>query len=157
MTSSLNDSRRELQDLIQTLESKVTERTKELLAARAEVAQGEKLASIGVLASGIAHELNNPLTGVLTFTSLMRKKTPEGSEDAEDLDLVIRETKRCASIIKRLLDFAREKTPVKGFFNINQRDRRHGALRRTTGLPGSRSKSRPIWTRICPSSGATPI
>lgn len=119
MTSSLNDSRRELQDLIQTLESKVTERTKELLAARAEVAQGEKLASIGVLASGIAHELNNPLTGVLTFTSLMRKKAAEGSEDAEDLDLVIRETKRCASIIKRLLDFAREKTPVKGFFNIN--------------------------------------
>ena len=103
-----------------SLESKVEERTKELLAARAEVAQGEKLASIGVLAAGIAHELNNPLTGVLTFTSLMRKKVPEGSEDAEDLDLVIRETKRCASIIRRLLDFAREKVPVKGFFNLNQ-------------------------------------
>jgi len=120
MTSALNESKLELQELIQTLESKVNERTKELLEARAEVAQGEKLASIGVLASGIAHELNNPLTGVLTFTSLMRKKAAEGSEDAEDLDLVIRETKRCASIIKRLLDFAREKTPVKGFFNINQ-------------------------------------
>jgi two-component system NtrC family sensor kinase len=64
--------------------------------------------------------LNNPLTGVLTFTSLMRKKVPEGSEDAEDLDLVIRETKRCASIIRRLLDFAREKVPVKGFYNLNQ-------------------------------------
>lgn len=120
MTSALSESRLELQELIQTLESKVAERTKELLAARAEVAQGEKLASIGVLASGIAHELNNPLTGVLTFTSLLRKKAAEGSEDAEDLDLVIRETKRCASIIKRLLDFAREKTPVKGFFDINQ-------------------------------------
>lgn len=119
MTTSLHESRQELQELIQTLESKVTERTKELLEARAEVAQGEKLASIGVLASGIAHELNNPLTGVLTFTSLLRKKAADGSEDAEDLDLVIRETKRCASIIKRLLDFAREKTPVKGFFNIN--------------------------------------
>jgi two-component system NtrC family sensor kinase len=98
----------------------VSERTQELLAAKAEVAQGEKLASIGVLASGIAHELNNPLTGVLTFTSLMRKKAPEGSEDAEDLDLVIRETKRCASIIKRLLDFAREKVPVKGFFKLDR-------------------------------------
>jgi two-component system NtrC family sensor kinase len=50
----------------------------------------------------------------------MRKKTPDGSEDAEDLDLVIRETKRCAAIIKRLLDFAREKVPVKGWFNLNQ-------------------------------------
>ena len=120
MTSALDASRSEMELLVQTLETKVAERTKELLAAKAEVAQGEKLASIGVLASGIAHELNNPLTGVLTFTSLMRKKAPEGSEDAEDLDLVIRETKRCASIIKRLLDFAREKVPVKGFYNLNQ-------------------------------------
>lgn len=120
MTAALNHARSELNELIQELESKVEERSKELLAARAEVAQGEKLASIGVLAAGIAHELNNPLTGVLTFTSLMRKKVLEGSEDAEDLDLVIRETKRCASIIRRLLDFAREKVPVKGFFNLNQ-------------------------------------
>ena len=120
MTAALDQSRQEMRDLVQTLEHKVSERTQELLAAKAEVAQGEKLASIGVLASGIAHELNNPLTGVLTFTSLMRKKAPEGSEDAEDLDLVIRETKRCASIIKRLLDFAREKVPVKGFFSLDR-------------------------------------
>jgi two-component system NtrC family sensor kinase len=120
MTSALWESRQQMQDLVQTLELKVTERTQELLAAKAEVAQGEKLASIGVLASGIAHELNNPLTGVLTFTSLLRKKAADGSEDAEDLDLVIRETKRCASIIKRLLDFAREKVPLHGFFNLNQ-------------------------------------
>ncbi|OHC80119.1 MAG: hypothetical protein A3H24_09605 [Rhodoferax sp. RIFCSPLOWO2_12_FULL_60_11] len=119
MTEALKASRSEMQDMLHTLESKVTERTRELLAAKAEVAQGEKLASIGVLASGIAHELNNPLTGVLTFTSLMRKKAADGSEDAADLDLVIRETKRCASIIRRLLDFAREKVPVKGFFNLN--------------------------------------
>ena len=120
MTADLRRARAELHELIDELESKVDERSKELMAARAEVAQGEKLASIGVLAAGIAHELNNPLTGVLTFTSLMRKKVLEGSEDAEDLDLVIRETKRCASIIRRLLDFAREKVPVKGFFNLNQ-------------------------------------
>ena len=119
MTHALHQSRSEMQEMVQTLEEKVTERTRELLEAKAEVMQGEKLASIGVLASGIAHELNNPLTGVLTFTSLMRKKAAEGSEDAADLDLVIRETKRCASIIRRLLDFAREKVPVKGFFNLN--------------------------------------
>jgi two-component system NtrC family sensor kinase len=120
MTGALKKSMSELQELIQTLELKVEKRTKELLVAEAEVAQGEKLASVGLLASGIAHELNSPLTGVLTFTSLLRKKMEEGSQDAEDLDLVIRETKRCAGIIRRLLDFAREKVPVKGFFNLNQ-------------------------------------
>jgi two-component system NtrC family sensor kinase len=120
MAAALHESKLQMEELVQTLETKVQERTRELLTARAEVAQGEKLASIGVLASGIAHELNNPLTGVLTFTSLLRKKAAEGSEDAEDLDLVIRETRRCASIIKRLLDFAREKVPTSGYYPLNQ-------------------------------------
>lgn len=120
MAEALKESRRELEELVQTLELKIEERTQELLVAEAEIAQGEKLASVGVLAAGIAHELNNPLTGVLTFTTLLRRKMPDGSADAEDLDLVIGETRRCASIIKRLLDFAREKVPTKGWFNLNQ-------------------------------------
>lgn len=120
MTMALKKSMFEMQELVQTLELKVQQRTQELLVAEAEVAQGEKLASVGLLASGIAHELNSPLTGVLTFTSLLRKKMEDGSPDAEDMDLVIRETKRCASIIRRLLDFAREKVPEKGFFGLNQ-------------------------------------
>lgn len=120
MTLALQKSRSELEELVLTLESKVEKRTQELRVAEAEVAQGEKLASVGMLASGVAHELNNPLTGVLTFTSLLRGKMADGSQDAEDLDLVIRETKRCASIIRRLLDFAREKVPVNGLFNLNQ-------------------------------------
>jgi two-component system NtrC family sensor kinase len=109
----------ELHDLVETLEQKVEERSAALRAAQAEVAQGEKLASIGLLASGIAHELNNPLTGVLTFTSLLRRKLPDGSDDAEDLDLVISETRRCASIIRRLLDFAREKVPSQAHIDLN--------------------------------------
>ena len=74
---------------------------------------------MGLLAAGIAHELNNPLTGVLTFSCLVRKNIPDGSPDAEDLDLVIQETKRCATIIRRLLDFARERTPEKSYFDLN--------------------------------------
>lgn len=120
MTQALRKSMMELQDLVQTLESKVEERTRALKTAEAEVAQGEKLAAVGLLASGVAHELNNPLTGVLTFTSLLRKKMQDGSEDAEDMDLVIRETRRCAGIIRRLLDFAREKVPSNGFFDLNR-------------------------------------
>jgi two-component system, NtrC family, sensor kinase len=120
MTAALRQSRQELREAARTLEEKVAERTRALRVAEAEAARGEKLASVGLLAAGIAHELNNPLTGVLTFSSLMRKKVPDGSQDAEDLDLVVAETKRCATIIRRLLDFAREKTPEKKFADLNQ-------------------------------------
>ena len=119
MTKALRKSRVDLEDWGRTLEQKVEEATGELQKAQAESARSEKLASVGLLAAGIAHELNNPLTGVLTFSYLVRKNLPEGSPDAEDLDLVIRETKRCAAIIRRLLDFSREKTPEKSFSNLN--------------------------------------
>jgi two-component system NtrC family sensor kinase len=119
MMAALKKQTQELEDWVRTLGQKVKERTEELRIAEAEVARGEKLASIGQLAAGIAHELNNPLTGILTFTSLLRQKMPAGSQDAEDLDLVIRETRRCASIIRRLLDFARDKPPQKAQVDIN--------------------------------------
>jgi len=120
MTETIRKSQDELQDWTRTLEEKVEEKTRELYIASAESAQREKLASVGLLAAGIAHELNNPLTGVLTFASLVRKKIPDDSPEAEDLDLVIGETKRCATIIRRLLDFAREKTPENKFFDLNK-------------------------------------
>jgi two-component system NtrC family sensor kinase len=120
MTTALSNSQQELREWGRTLEEKVAKRTQELRVAEAEAARGEKLASVGLLAAGIAHELNNPLTGILTFSSLIRKTMADGSADAEDMDLVIRETKRCAAIIKRLLDFAREKTPEKKFADLNQ-------------------------------------
>lgn len=120
MTAALKNSQGELREWGRTLEEKVAKRTRELRIAEAEATRSEKLASVGLLAAGIAHELNNPLTGVLTFTHLLRKKTPDGSADAEDLDLVIRETKRCAAIIRRLLDFAREKKPETKFADLNK-------------------------------------
>ena len=120
MTDALRKSHVELQDWGRTLERKVKAATRELHIAQAEAARGEKLASVGLLAAGIAHELNNPLTGVLTFAHLVRKQVPDGSPEADDLDLVIRETKRCAAIIRRLLDFAREKTPEKTFADLNK-------------------------------------
>jgi two-component system NtrC family sensor kinase len=120
MMAALRQSRAELQDWGRTLEEKVEEATRELRIAQAEAARSEKLASVGLLAAGIAHELNNPLTGVLTFAHLVRNELEDGSPQAEDLDLVIQETKRCAAIIRRLLDFAREKTPEKSYVDVNQ-------------------------------------
>jgi two-component system NtrC family sensor kinase len=120
MTSRLRKSRQERLAWERTLEQKIEEATHDLQIAQAEAVRSEKLASVGLLAAGIAHELNNPLTGVLTFSHLVRKQMPDGSPEAEDLDLVIQETKRCATIIRRLLDFAREKTPEMKFSDLNQ-------------------------------------
>ena len=120
MTAAVRNSRAEQHEWAHTLEQKVEIRTQELRRAQAETMRGEKLASVGLLASGVAHELNNPLTGILTFSHLVRQKMPIKSQDAEDMDLVIRETKRCAAIIKRLLDFAREKQPEKKFTDLNK-------------------------------------
>jgi two-component system, NtrC family, sensor kinase len=111
MTLALKDSEHGLAEWAHTLEQKVEEKTVELRVAEAKTVHAEKLASVGLLAAGIAHEINNPLTGVLTFAHLVRVKLPEGSAEAEDMDIIIRETKRCAGIIRRLLDFAREKKP----------------------------------------------
>lgn len=120
MTGAVRDSQLELKDWALKLEAAVEEKTRELQLAQAEAIRGEKLASVGLLAAGIAHELNNPLTGILTFSHLVREKMPDDSPDAEDLDLVIKETKRCATIIRRLLDFAREKAPEKKYCDLNK-------------------------------------
>ena len=120
MTAALKDTQDELREAAHSLEQKVERRTQQLRAAEAEAVQREKLAAVGLLAAGIAHELNNPLTGVLTFSHLLRDKMPKGSADAEDMDLVIQETKRCASIIRRLLDFARQKAPEKKYTDLNK-------------------------------------
>jgi len=120
MTGAVRESQLHLEDWAHKLEAAVEEKTRELKIAQSEAIRGEKLASVGLLAAGIAHELNNPLTGILTFSHLVRDKMADDNPDAEDLDLVINETKRCATIIRRLLDFAREKAPEKDYCDLNQ-------------------------------------
>jgi two-component system NtrC family sensor kinase len=119
MMAGLHESQSELSAAAHQLERKVEERTQQLRAAEAQAVQQQKLAATGLLAAGIAHELNNPLTGVLTFSCLMRQKMKDGTQEAEDMDLVIRETRRCAGIIRRLLDFARQSPPERTQADLN--------------------------------------
>ena len=84
-----------------------------------QILQSEKLASIGRLAAGVAHEINNPLTGVLTFSHLLKERSQD-DDDIKDLDVIIQETKRVREIVRNLLDFARQSTPNKESINLNE-------------------------------------
>ncbi len=94
--------------------------TKKLNEMRLQLFQSEKLASIGQLAAGVAHEINNPLTGVLTYSSFLLKRTKDNPEFQEDLNVIVRETKRSREIVKSLLDFSRQSTPKKNPADLNE-------------------------------------
>jgi two-component system NtrC family sensor kinase len=96
--------------------------------AQRQLVQADKLASIGRLAAGVAHEINNPLTGVLTYASLLQVRCAEQPEVAADLDVIVRETKRCREIVRGLLDFARPSPPQHGPTDLNEVVRRAVAV-----------------------------
>lgn len=79
----------------------------------------EKLSALGRMAAGIAHEINNPLTGILLYSSNMIKKVPDKGPLREGLEVVINETKRCKTIIQDLLNFSRAGEPITALSNIN--------------------------------------
>jgi len=80
----------------------------------------DKMSSLGRMAAGIAHEINNPLAGILLYGSNMRKKVPPEGGLAEGLDIIIKETQRCKTIIQGLLEFARDAEPQRASVNVNR-------------------------------------
>jgi two-component system, NtrC family, sensor kinase len=119
MTENLKSANRKLVQWGKTLEKRVEERTKELKETQDSLIQSEKLASLGKMAAGIAHEINNPLTSILINTHLMLEKTGEENPFQENLTLVAEETQRCSNIVKGLLEFSRQSPPQKSLTDIN--------------------------------------
>lgn len=119
MAKQLEREKLELENWAETLENKVNQRTEELKKINEQLFRSEKLASIGKLAAGVAHEINNPLTGVLTNSSLMLEELDENDPRREDLQVIVNETIRCREIVKRLLDFARQTKPQRKMTDLN--------------------------------------
>jgi len=88
--------------------------------AESRLVQAAKLAAVGEMAAGIAHELNNPLTTVSGFTELVLEEIPEGSGIREDMELVLREAQRARGVVRRLLDFARQSESARVRSDINE-------------------------------------
>ncbi len=128
MISELKRSRDAIEEWTQTLERRVQERTQELQQVQDQLVRAGKMAALGELAAGVAHEINNPLTGVLTFSSLLLKKVDEAHPLKKDLENIVQQTTRCRNIVRGLLDFARQRKPDKKDWDI------HTLLDRTVTL-----------------------
>ena len=106
-------------ELNRTLANRVKEKTKELEMARDRLIQAEKLSSLGKMAAGVAHEINNPLTSILINAHLLDEEMENVESVKENLKIIIDETTRCRTIVNDLLTFSRQTPPFKMPGNIN--------------------------------------
>jgi two-component system, NtrC family, sensor kinase len=116
MVGVLGKTRAQRTLLLHTLEQQVEDRTLALKRAQDQLIQTEKLSSLGRLAASVAHEINNPLAGILTYAKLMVRMLDTSPVDdrtrdvcVRNLKLVQRETERCTAIVRNLLEFARQR------------------------------------------------
>lgn len=115
MARSLRDADVELREWSRTLEDRVQQKTRELEGLNVQLVQVEKTASLGRMAATVAHELNNPLSGILTLAKLSARRVealvPAGADRARVLDaleLIRSEALRCGNIVRNLLTYARQ-------------------------------------------------
>jgi two-component system, NtrC family, sensor kinase len=92
---------------------------KKLEEAESQLFQSQKLASLGRLAAGVAHEINNPLTSILMYGNLMKEKLPPEHPLAGNLNYILEDAERCKEIVKNLLAYSRQARPSKDVFYLN--------------------------------------
>ena len=134
-----------LNDLSMTLERKVQERTQELSTAleqlkraQEQIIQSQKMAGIGQLAAGVAHEINNPLGVILGFAQGMERRVPEGDPLRLPVSSIAREAIRCKNLVQELLTFSRTTKKATEPVDLNT------VVRSVAGLLESRAKTQGI-------------
>jgi two-component system NtrC family sensor kinase len=127
MNRRLKEREHEILALNHTLEEKVTERTtqleeknEQLLLAQKELAQAERLAAIGLLASGVAHEINNPLAIIRGNVELLEMNNSAGDHGPEELDTIMRQVSRIERIVKNLRAFSRSGDKTLSRFSLGE-------------------------------------
>ncbi len=92
---------------------------KKLHEAQTQVAQSEKMASLGRLAAGVAHEINNPLTGILLYGNMILEKMSKDDPFRHMLEMILEDTGRCRDIVKHLLTYSRQTGSSRELFQLN--------------------------------------
>lgn len=115
-----NDELQDLADSFNTMASALKQRDAQLKDyTRRRIMESERLAITGQLAAGVAHELNNPLQGIVAFTHLLLEKAPPEGQLRETLSKVVDQAGRCRDIVRGLLDYARPVKPYKRPSDVN--------------------------------------
>ncbi len=127
MSNRLQTAQAEITAWARTLEERVDEKTRELKQAHQRMLHVEKMATIGKMAAVVAHEINNPLSGILTYAKLVKRwiekntmTSPKQEEMKGSLDLVASESKRCGELVKNLLSFSRVSPMNLAWCDLNQ-------------------------------------
>jgi two-component system NtrC family sensor kinase len=114
MSSQLQAAQKEITGWTHTLEHRVEQKTSELQNTQQQILQVERMIAIGKMSAVVAHEINNPLAGILTYSKLLKKWIARGIRDdaqrdeaIEALDLIASESKRCGELLQNLLSFSR--------------------------------------------------
>ena len=126
MSSQLQAAQREITSWTHTLEHRVEQKTSELQKNQQQMLQVERMVAIGKMSAVVAHEINNPLAGILTYARLLKKwiargiKNEEQQKEAiESLDLIASESKRCGELLHNLLSFSRTSPMNLSLFDLN--------------------------------------
>jgi two-component system NtrC family sensor kinase len=125
----------ELENMVNFMASALKSRDDEMKEeTQKQLIQSERLASVGRLAAGVAHQINNPLTGILTYSSLLLRKKLEDDPERADLQVIVDETMRCREIVKGLLGFSKQTEPHKHASAMNSIIRNAIALTKNQAL-----------------------
>ncbi len=115
-----NDELGDLADTFNSMAGALRERDEKLKEfAKKKIMESERLALIGQLSANVAHELNNPLQGIVTYSHLLLEENTFSDDNKESINKIVVQANRCRDIIRGLLDFSRHKTPDKTLCSVN--------------------------------------